>query len=176
MDVTDHIASEFTAAELVMVAERVGLAPTHRWGQRKLIDAINAKIMRDGLPEPPQLPEVEDLLEGLDRATVLVEEYLYVAGFVDGEGKPIERRNTKVPLEDFMAAHSVTQTPPCFAFADDKDPACQRCILYVYCVQKRLARLPPCFAILYEPSSPDCTVCMDAAFCKDALLSKKEIK
>jgi hypothetical protein len=171
MDLIDHTSTQFSLPELVLVAEQVGLAPTSRWGARRLIDAINAKIDRDGIPEPPDLPSND--INDLERKLVLVEEYLYIAGFVDGQGNPIERKPKKLPLDEFMQLHVIPKTPDCYSFADDRDPACQRCMLYIYCAEKRLECLPPCFALLWDKNAAECSVCIDAPFCKDATLSKR---
>lgn len=168
MDVVDHIATEFGLAELVIIAEQVGLAPTSRWGARRLVDAINSKIDKDGLPNPPDVDG-----QDLERKIILVEDYLYVAGYVDGQGNPIERKPKKLPLDEYMALHNINKTPDCFTIADDRDPACQRCVLYIHCAEKRIESLPPCFALSWDKNAPECTVCIDAPFCKDAVLSKR---
>lgn len=172
MDLVDHTASQFTIAELVIVAETVGLAPTSRWSQRRLIDAINAKITKDGIPEPPDI--IDDA--NIPRNVILVEEYLYVAGFVDGQGNIIEHRKDKLSLEDFMALQNISKKPDCYSIADDKDPACQRCLLYKYCIESRLANLMPCYGIAYDATCADCRVCINAPFCKEVVLSKSKEK
>lgn len=165
MDLIDHVATQFGAAELTLVAEHMGLAVTSRWTQKRLIEAINAIIDKNGIPEPPPTAD----LEQLSQAQVLVEEYLYIAGYVDGKGNPIERKKTKMPLDEWMQLHNLSKTPDCYKFADDRDPACQRCLLYIYCAEARLASLSPCFALLWDAHAPECSVCMDAAFCKEAV-------
>lgn len=170
MDRIDNVAKEFNSAELVLVAEQCGLAPTSRWGQRQVIEAIIAKIDKDGIPDPPHT----DVVEELGRGEVLLEEFLWLAGYVDDNGNPVERKAAKLPLTDYMTLHNISKKPDCWSFADDRDPACQRCLLYIYCGEQRLANLPPCFAVLWDANEAECSVCIDAAFCKEAVLAKKQ--
>lgn len=168
MDLIDHVATQFTAAELTLVAERLGLAVTSRWSQKRLIEAIDVVISKNGIPEPP----ATDDLDQLAQAEILVEEYLFIAGYVDDKGNPLERKSAKIPLDEWMTLHNLTKKPDCYSFADDRDPACQRCLLYIYCAESRLAKLPPCFALLWDNNAPECSVCMDVSFCKEAVLAK----
>lgn len=170
MDITDHLADEFTVAELTLIAEQVGLAPVSRWSQRQLVDAIIAKLDRDGIPHPPS-GEVEELPKG----ALLLEEFLYIGLYVDDNGNPIKKTG-KLPLDEFMRQHNLTRKPDCYGFADDKDPSCKRCVLYLYCAAHRIANLKPCYAILWENGHPECTKCLDATFCKEAVLSKQGAK
>ena len=168
MDLIDHVATEFQAAELVLIAEHVGLGPTSRWTNRRLAETIMTKIDKDGIPEPPPT----DNLNELQRGEILLEDFLYVAGYVDDKGNTLQRKKTKLPLDEFMTLHNIIKKPDCFTWADDRDPACQRCMLYIYCAEQRLANLPPCFAILWDGTDANCNVCMDAPFCKDATLER----
>jgi hypothetical protein len=55
--------------------------------------------------------------------------------------------------------------PDCFAFEDDKDPACRKCKVATLCRQSREANRPECFGKYFEPHSEECKVCIEAAFC-----------
>lgn len=171
MDVIDNVADQFQAAELVLVAEQVGLAPISRWGPRQLIEAVFAKLAKDGIPDPPT-----GEFEELGRGELLLEDFLYVAGYVDGKGNPVDRKIKKPALAEYMALHNIPKTPDCYTFADDRDPACQRCMLYLYCAEQRLSNLPPCFAVLWDDKAPECGVCIESAFCKEAVIARQENK
>lgn len=167
MDVIDNVADQFKASELVIIAEQCGLAPISRWGPRQLIEAVFSKLDKDGIPEPPS-----GEFEQLTRGELLLEDFLYVAGYVDGKGNPVDRKPKKLSLNEFMVLHNIPKTPDCYSFADDRDPACQRCKLYIYCAEQRLSNLPPCFAVLWDDKAPECSVCLEAAFCREAITNR----
>ena len=159
-DVVDNVASHFKIAELVLIAEFLGLSPVSRCQSRKLIDVVNLKIKVDGLPEPPADEA------NLSRSEELVEDYLYMAGFIDDEGEPIEfKKIVNINITDFMALHNINAKPSCFSTADDGDPACARCMLYTYCGAARIQKLPPCWGLLYDSSHVECKGCFEAPFC-----------
>lgn len=158
---TDNIAEEFKNAELVIIAELAGLAPTSKWGSRKLVDVISKRLKEQGIPKlTGKSPEDMELFD----------DYLYVAGFTDGEGNVQADvgggKEQKQTLEEFMAERKLTQKPDCFGFADDRDPACKRCALYNYCAEEHIASLPACYGELYLANDPECGACMEAPFCK----------
>lgn len=164
-DLVDHIVDEFSASELVIVAESVGLAPTSRWGSRRLVDVIIAKIDKDGIPNPPKAEE-----ELWERSESLLEDFLYVSGYTDETGKRLKGGKTEeLDLDDFLDANNIDKEPDCFSYADDADPACKRCIVYRFCAEERIASLPECFGILYDRHNPECKVCLEAPFCKTAI-------
>lgn len=150
MDLTDYLSEEFSTGELVKVAEAIGLAPTSRWGKRRLLDAIRARIANVGVP----VPDDNELLE----------EFLYVAEYIDSEGN-IEDKKDKLDLDKFMEENDIDEVSECFGFADDKDPACRRCKLYVYCAEERIQNLPACYGRLYNPSKEECKNCLEAYYC-----------
>jgi hypothetical protein len=167
MDLVDHISEEFSTAELTIVAEAVGLSPAGRWGSRRLVDAIIAKLNRE-IPAAPLGAE-----EAWERPEILVEDFLFVAGFTDETGKRIKTKEKKggmpdaeLGLEEFMSVNNIKKEPDCFSFADDADPACKRCILYRFCAEERVASLPDCFGILYDRTDAQCKKCLEAPFCK----------
>lgn len=161
-DLIDNTANEFSSAELVLVAEQVGLAPISRWGNRRLVDAIRLRLRTTGIPDAP--PEEKVLTRGEE----LLEDFLYVAGYVDEDGNQTETGGSDNvgTLEEFMAKHNIKAVPPCFGFADDADPACSKCMLYIHCAQDRLANLPPCYALMWDGNQQECKDCLEAAMCK----------
>lgn len=169
MDVIDNVADQFQSSELVLIAEQCGLAPISRWGPRQLIEAIFSKLDKDGIPEPPT-----GEMETLQRSELLLEDFLYVAGYIDGQGNPVDRKvaSTKLPLQDYLELHNIPKTPDCYSYADDRDPGCGRCMIYLYCAEQRLSNLPPCFAVLWDNKAPECGVCLEAAFCKEAVMNR----
>lgn len=165
-DMIDNISGEFTPAELILVAERVGLAPTTRWPKRRLVRVIMSKIEADGVPEPPAD------LNFMSQGDVLTEDFIYIAGYVDDKGNLTDKRwlsTLEMDVEQFMEQHGITSKPPCYGFADDQDPSCKRCMLYIYCAELRLARLPACFGgLLYSEGDPECLSCMERLFCRES--------
>jgi len=169
-DLTDHVASEFKASELVLVAETLGLSPTSRWGNRKLVDAIAAKLKKSGVPNPPE--------EGQEsKGELLLEDFLYIAGYVDDDGNIVKQgglNGKQLSLKEFQQKHDIPKLPDCFSFADDEDPACKRCSVYVYCAEERVASLPPCFGLLFQENHPECINCLESPFCKIKFVNDKE--
>lgn len=159
MDKTDHIVSEFKVGELVLVAEALGLAPVSAWGGRKVVDAIRIKLKKDGVPEDdPKDARKADLLD----------DFLYVDGWIDDDGNILkEGGGNPETVEEFMTLHKIEKAlPDCFGFADDGDPACKKCVLYLYCAEDRIANLPGCFGIMYSVNEVECDNCLEAPFCK----------
>jgi hypothetical protein len=163
MNLVDNLANQFKTSELVQIAEAIGLSPTSRWGSRKLIDAILGYIKKSGIPKD---------LAGTDSRRNMVEEFLYVAGFINGDGNVEEGEKTdRPPLEEFMEANKIENRPDCYGYQDDGDPACKRCTLNEYCVEERLENLPPCYALLFDMVAEECKKCFEAPLCK---VNKKE--
>lgn len=178
-NIIDNLAKEFKAQELTLIAETVKLSPVSRWGNRQYAEAIITCIRKDGIPDPP----VGKLSSGQE----LLEEFLYIAGYVDEEGNLVDESNLppeltgdtigpkRLTLEQFMQKENIVAKPACFSFADDEDVNCSGCPLYPYCAEERLAKLPPCFALMWDPTNSDCVEperCIEAPFCKEAALSK----
>lgn len=164
-DVIDTIAEEFTPAELILVAEGVGMAPTTRWPKRRLVRVIMARIESEGVPEPPT--DINFMSQG----DVLLEDFIYIAGYVNDDGNLTDRKwlsTLSMDVDEFMQLHGIGSKPPCYGFADDQDPSCKRCMLYIYCAELRLSRLPPCFGLLYSEGNPECLSCMERLFCRES--------
>lgn len=167
-DLTDHLAEQYTAAELTLIAEELGLAPTSRWENRRLVDAIRARIEKEGIPEPPDS-------EQLSRSQELLEDWLFVAGYTNEDGDIVSDKGAftepggKLDLDSFMQVHGIKSKPNCYGFADDKDDACAQCPVYRFCASYRVANLPQCFGILFDLNNPECKGCLEAPFCKDSL-------
>ncbi len=158
MDLTDHLVKKFKPNELVIVAEAVGLSPTSRWGARKLVDVIFAKVRKDGVPSG-----------GSDGNAGLVNDFMYVAELVDKDGNAtVDSNAAKVDLDTFCDDEGIDELPACFGFADDEAPECARCKLYVYCAEDRVQNLPPCYGVRYDSSGGMCQECMEAPHCKSS--------
>lgn len=165
-DMLDNIVRDFSNSELILVAEQLGLSPTSRWGSRRLVEAIRSRLDKQGIPE-----SIAGEDDALSRKEVLLEEFLYVAGYVDEDGNPEKKGGTDVTigmaLEAFLAKYSL-QKPACYAFADDGDPACHRCPIYRWCAEERISNLPPCYGLMHSDVEPECKKCIDRAFCRQA--------
>lgn len=153
---TDHLASEFNVAELVLIAEYLRLAPVSDWGARRCIDAVLRKVRTDGVPTLP--PEVE----GEPVEVALTRDFLYVSELIDEAGNLIDAPESK-------GGDNKTEGQnrhPCWSLADDHDPACARCELFESCGQERIAQLPPCFGQDFDPNAMECKLCIEAIYCK----------
>lgn len=162
MDI-EQVVEQFESSELVQVAEFIGLSPTSRWPKRKLIDVINYQLKLNGLPE--SAPESRDMTP----VEELVEDYLFVAGYVTEDGDVIEEATNELTLEQFMTAHNIKAKPPCYGRADDDEPDCKRCAVYKYCAVERIIQLPPCFGVLHDTNHLECKGCLEYYFCKMAM-------
>lgn len=179
-NIIDNLAKEFRVQELTLIAEEVKLSPVSRWGNRQYAEAIIASIRKDGIPDP----SVGKLSSGQE----LLEEFLFIAGYVSEEGNIVDESNLppdltgdavgpkRLTLEQFMLKENISKEPGCMSFADDADVNCPACKLYPYCAEKRLARLPPCFGLLWDPTNSKCKSenCIEAPFCKEVVLPDKE--
>jgi hypothetical protein len=146
------------------VAEAVGLSPTSRWGSRKLVDAILAHINKTGIPKPPTDRGISDLLD----------DFLFVAGLTEIQGGNVVAKIKKgedVTLEQYLEGKSI-QAPDCIGFADDSAPECNRCEIYKWCAEDRIANLPPCFGLLFFATEIECKCCIEAPFCADKSIKK----
>lgn len=175
-NIIDNITKEFKVQELTLIAEEVKLSPVSRWGNRQYAEAIITSIRKSGIPDTP----VGKLSSGQE----LLEEFLFIAGYVDEDGNLVDESSRpaeltgdvfgpkRLTLEQFMQKENISKKPDCFSCADDADVNCSGCKLYPYCAEKRLARLPPCFGLLWDPTNSDCTMenCIEAPFCKEVVL------
>lgn len=158
-DLVDHLADEFSTAELVLVAEALGLAPTSDWGARKIIDAIRIRLGKNGVPED----EPDDA-----RQATLLDDFLYVGEWIDDDGNILKDEggiDYPETVEEWMATKGILEKPACFEYADDADPSCRKCPLYVYCGEARIAALPPCYGVMYDGSEVECMECLEARYC-----------
>lgn len=178
-NIIDNLAKEFKVQELTLIAEEVKLSPVSRWGNRQYAEAIITGIRKDGIPDAP----VGKLSSGQE----LLEEFLFIAGYVDEDGNLVDESNLppelvgdvigskRLSLEQFMQKENISTKPDCFSFADDKDVNCPGCKLYPYCAEIRLANLPQCFGLMWDPAIVDCVEqCIEAPFCKDVSLANEE--
>lgn len=144
----DHLVDQFQTAELVLVAEYLGMAPVSDWGSRRVVDAITRRLEDGGVPALPVENDQEDL------ALSLVRDYLYVAEYEEGVADVEQKQE------------GGGEKPKCFSLADDLDPACCRCSVFDECAAARLANLPPCFGVAFDSAHPECEVCIEASYCR----------
>lgn len=164
MNLVDHLSKQFKPYELVKIAEMAGLAPTSRWGSRKLVDAVLGHIRRNGVPKPPTNPDDAKLLE----------DFLYTAEITDTKGNLQSKKAAKAgkggngneTLEQVLGDR---KQPDCYGYADDQAVECGRCELYKFCADNRVDNLPTCYGTeLYTASNPECKVCIEQPYCKFA--------
>lgn len=187
------VMTQFSKAELIEIANELGIDA----------DGVRAlelvELIRDDIREN-DLPAEEDTSD-------LMEDFLYVAGYIDEDGDIIvgEPEGGKlgaqvVKFEGFTEDHVVTITdtgdgvtvladgfiiageevskPPCFSFADERDPACRRCKVLEYCKAERIKSRPKCFGLLYKATDEHCIKCLEAINCKavvEAAKSKENV-
>lgn len=59
------------------------------------------------------------------------------------------------------------KVPDCYGFRDDLDPSCKRCKVREECLEHQAETRPDCFSKMYDESSAECSVCLDASQCQD---------
>lgn len=159
----DDILKEFTKPELQKIADELEIE-TGNISSKKLIQLINADLTENGIPEE-------------DDCSQLLEDYLYVAGFIDAgeeatesEPEAVEPEPQPEPILD------EAELPDCYKCADERDPSCKRCKVFDACMRERIAIREhelPCFGKLFDINAEECSHCLEAGPCKIALRDVK---
>ena len=157
-ETTKEIYTQFSKTELVDAAKSLDLDinpqnMSNRQISKKILEDLNTN----------GVPEVEDCSE-------ILLELLYVAKYVDENGELLEEvdrepEETEPIVEEAIEVEGIVE-PICFSFADERDPACNRCKVKAACLEARVANRPPCYGLHYDGNSIECQGCMEAVNCK----------
>ena len=144
---------EFNKSEIIKIAKELDLAVKVSQSAKVITNAILADINKEGVPD-------------ID-SSELMDEFLYVAGYIDDDGNLKEEDDEQI--EDVSTqvneVEEVDQKPDCFTFADERDPACKKCKLVRECVVARIDNRPACFGQFFDDTAEECKVCIEAPLC-----------
>ena len=144
---------EFNKSEIIKIAKELDLAVKVSQSAKVITNAILADINKEGVPD-------------ID-SSELMDEFLYVAGYIDDDGNLKEEDDEQI--EDVSTqvneVEEVDQKPDCFTFADERDPACKKCKLVRECVVARIDNRPACFGQFFDDAAEECKVCIEALLC-----------
>lgn len=147
----NDLLTQFTKKELITLSRELGL----NWSSDdQKLDIID-KMVHIGIYLAHSDTDIELSLEAI--------QFLVTAGVIDEDGIP------RKEMEELPE-----KLPPCFGYADNDDPSCQRCVVFIACHAKRLTQRPPCFGLEYQATAPECVLCFEARFCKLSIEKEKE--
>lgn len=141
------IVKRFGKSNLINVAEELGIEVGSSVRAVKLVEIIEDDLYTNGVPE-----DMSEVLEDL----------AFVLGFIDEDGNLIDDEDDEEEEEVIEEG----DLPGCWGYADDRDPACNKCKIYDMCMKERIALRPPCFGKMYDSHSPECECCIEALDCK----------
>jgi len=146
---------EFNKSEIIEVAKELELSTKVTQSAKVITNMVLDDLNDEGVPE---------------ECSELMDEFLYVAGYIDDDGNLLEEEEEDEQIEDVSTqvdeAKEVDQTPPgCYTFADERDPACKKCKLVRECVLARIDNRPLCFGQFFDDTAEECKVCIEAPLC-----------
>lgn len=176
-DYISNLMEQFNKKEILQMSEELGLDNSPSDSMSSVMEAIINDLEENGVP---LAEDCSDLLN----------DFLYVAMFVDEDGNLIEiediedeedeeqEEEEKIPKrfdtekEDEPDKEPVEDNlPECFSFHDERDPACRKCKVRELCREERVKMRPACFGKLFQKNNADCEVCLERTFCKEAMES-----
>ncbi len=148
---------EFNKSEILEIAKELELKAKVTQSAKVMTNMILENLNAEGVPE---------------KCSELLDEFLYVAEYIDDDGNLLEEEEEDEQIEDDSTqveeAEVIIQEPDCFTFADERDPACKRCKLVRECVVARIDNRPACFGQYFDDTSEECKVCIEAPLCSQA--------
>ena len=186
------IMQEFEKSELIEIAKELDLTMSDGQSALIIIEAIRKSLREEGIPAE------EDCSDLLD-------DFLFVAGYIDESGEIIDEDadggelgnvvdSTRITSQDTFVVHTEqgdgvierdthfvvdgkeVRKPPCYGFAEERDPACKRCRVFEYCQKVRMASRPACYGKLFSATDENCNDCLEAASCKIVTLEQIKVK
>lgn len=161
-EVLASIYRQFDKDELLDIAGELGVVINERSPVARIIKALAADLEEEGVPEA-------------EVSSDLMNEFLYVAGYIDEDGELIEVNEDEPESPDQEEDETSDNTdsesvpnerPACFSLADDRDPACNRCAVFQACLETRINRRPECFGVAYSEHAEECKICIERPFCR----------
>jgi len=148
-----ELSRMFKKSELHEIASELELVISLGTKAVGIVAAICGDIEENGVPE-------------YDDASDLMCEFLESAEYTDEDGNLIADGQKEEPEEVISEKEtSIEKMPPCFAFADDRDPACGKCSVFTECMNVRISTRPECFGLLPDERNEDCRACLELSLC-----------
>jgi hypothetical protein len=155
--------TQFNKTELVEAAKGLDLTiDPQQMSNRQISKAIIEDLDANGVPE------VEDCSD-------MLLEILHVAEYIDEHGELLEEVDEESEETEPIVETQVEvleEVPVCYSFADERDPACNKCRVKAECLQARIINRPPCFGKFFDENSIECQGCMEAANCQPLSLQE----
>ena len=144
------LCKEYRKQEIMTLAEELELSK--RGSAGTIMEKVIWDLEDKGVPDESECSE-------------LMSDFLLASGFVDEDGNIIEDdEDEEEELDDEPLV--IEKNPECFAFADDRDPACNKCKFKESCMVARINDRPECFGELFDRNSEECQGCLEVTFCK----------
>ena len=146
----------FKKLELQGIAQELDI-DIGKLNTRQLVLAVVNDIEDQGIPDTDDCSD--DLFE-----------FLLNIDFIDEDGKILEVITYEVEEDDSEVSEErkPIKKPECFSFAEIRDPACKRCIIFDRCQEARERARPDCFGRSYSAESEECRGCIEASACSKA--------
>ena len=150
----NDLMKDFTKSEMIDIAEELDVSVTRKVLLTNMLKAVLADLDENGIP---------------DDNSELLSEFLIAAEYTDEDGNVLpaheELLEKKGDDDDKDDEGEPVEFPPCFGFADKRDPACKRCEVLKLCLAERINNRPPCFGRLFSATAEECKICIEASNC-----------
>jgi hypothetical protein len=151
MDHLRELYRQFKKSELLHIASLLDVAVSLEDRVPHITKAICDDLEVNGVPE-------------VDECDDLTFEFLVAGEYMDEDGNLLD-------VDEEVAQDNIIPTdniPDCFegAFADSRDPGCNRCSLFKMCMSNRINSRPDCYGRLFDADSNECMMCFEAPACK----------
>lgn len=145
----------FKKAELIGIADELGM-DVQKMNTRRIVLAIANDLDKEGVPY-------------IDECSDELYDFLIEAKYIDEDGNLLQfEKGGSDDLDSKPEEPVVEDVPECFTFAEHKDPACQRCIIFDACYTERLASRPVCFGKHWDMNAEECRACLEFNDCRIA--------
>jgi hypothetical protein len=142
---------QFNKSEVIKIARELELEVKVSQSAKTVTNMILDNIDELGVPD--------------ESSSDLMNEFLYVAEYIDSDGEIIEEEEDDKIEDVVVQVIDPDQVPDCYTFADERDPACKRCKLVRECVLARIDNRPECFGQLFDERAEECKACIEAPLC-----------
>lgn len=152
----------FKKSELQGIARELDIE-VGRLNTRQLVLAIVNDIEDQGIPDADDCSD--DLFEFLLNIDFIDEDGEVLEKTKEPESGPFDLEELPEEREPRNSNHLPLKNPECFSFAEIRDPACKRCLIFDQCSVARKRARPACFGKSYSPESEECRGCIEASAC-----------
>lgn len=146
----------FSKPELLRIAKELDLDPGGLNTRQIVLKVVN-DLEETGMP-------------ALDDCSDELFEFMLNIDMIDEDGAELEFSKPPELEEDFLEEDVLIQEdvrrPECFSFAEIRDPACKKCVLFDSCSIARREARPKCFSLRYSEKSEECRGCIEANACR----------